>query len=177
VPVLCSLQHLSLALPFTMVNPTYCITALKTGICMDSSCPMRHDITRCKLCHCSFPSASLFEHQSGRQHLRNLESAPQLSHPPQMTSNTQFAPPANISPPVGINTSTCDEDPRVNVSGEGGLYFFVEGSGTSANPLFSFTNRNILIEKTNMSSCLSLQTVALTPPRGSWCELLWSIYS
>ncbi|KAF8500416.1 hypothetical protein F5888DRAFT_1682082 [Russula emetica] len=161
-----------------MVNPTYCIAALKMGICTDSSCPMRHDRTRCELCNCSFSHASLFQHQSGRQHLRNVTSTgPQQSSPSQMTSNIQSAPPANISPQVGVNTSTCDTDPRVNVSGESGLYFFVEGSGTSANPFFSFANRYILIEKTDLPSVLSLQSVALTPPLGSWCELPWSLYS
>jgi hypothetical protein len=161
-----------------MVNPTYdCIAALKMGICTDSNCPMRHDRTRCELCNCSFSAASLFQHQSGRQHLRNVASTGPQQYPPQMTSNIQSASPANISPPIGVNTSSCYTDPRVNVSGEGGLYFFVEGSGTSANPFFTFTNRNILIEKTNLSSCLSLQSVALTPPLGSWCELLWSLYS
>jgi hypothetical protein len=161
-----------------MVNPAYCVMALRMGICTDSSCRMRHDVTRCELCNCSFPPGSLFQHQSGRQHLRNVASTgPQQSPPSQMTSNIQPAPPASISPPVEVNMSTCDTDPRVNVSGEGGLYFFVEGSGTSANPFFSFTNHNILIEKTDLSSGLSLQSVALTPPLGSWCELLWSLYS
>lgn len=36
------------------VVKTYCITALRMGVCTDSSCPMRHDITRCELCNCSF---------------------------------------------------------------------------------------------------------------------------
>jgi hypothetical protein len=146
----------------------------------DSSRPMRNGSTRCKLCDCiiSSDSASLFRHQSGRRHRLNVASTgPQRSPPSQLTSNIQSAPPTNISPPVGVNICTYGSDPRVNVSGEDGLYFFVEGSGTSANPFFSFTNRNILIEKTNMSSCLSLQAVALTRPLGSWCELLWSLYS
>lgn len=76
--------------------------------------------------------------------------------------------------------STCDTDPRVNVTGEGGLYFFVEGSGTSGDPFFFNNNRNILIEKANLpSGHLSIQSVDLTPPPslGSWCELLWSLYS
>ncbi len=159
-----------------MVNTTHCATTLRRGICTDRSCPMRHDITRCELCNCSFPPASLSEHQSGRQHLQNVASSnskPQRSPPSKIASKIQAAQPANISPPVGVNISTCDTDPRVNVSGEDGFYFFVEGSGTSANPLFSFTNRNVLIEKTNLSSCLSLQSVVLTPL--SWCELLRSL--
>jgi hypothetical protein len=156
-----------------MVTTTHCITALRGGICRDSNCPMRHDVSRCEICDCTFPPASDLEHQSGRQHLRNLASTgPRQSPPSQMTSNIWSAPPANtISPQAGANISTCDTDPRVNVSGEDGLDFFVEGSGTSANPSFSFTNRNIIIEKTNLSSCLILQSIALTPPRGSWCEL------
>jgi len=168
----------SFALPFAMVKSGYCTTAQSGGICTDSRCSKLHDVIRCEPCNCSFPSGSLQQHESGRQHLRNVASTgPQQSHPSQMTSNIQSAPPTNISTPVGVNTSTCDTDPRVNVSGEGGLYFFVEGSGTSANPFFSITNHNILIEKTNLSSSLSLQSVALIPPLGSWCELLWSLYS
>jgi hypothetical protein len=161
-----------------MVDPTYCIKALRRGICTDSSCPMRHDITRCEVCDCSFPHFSLSQHQSGKQHLRNVASTasgPQQSPFSKMTSNIWSAPPANISPPAGVNIPTCDTDPRINVSGEGGLYFFVEGSGTPGNPLFSVTNRNILIEKTNLSSSLSFQCVALTPPLGSWCELVWLV--
>ena len=139
---------------------------------------MRHDRkrARCELCNCSFSSADLLRHQNGRRHLQNAASTgPQQSHSLQMSSNIRSAPPANISPPVGINISNCDTDPRVNVSGEGGLYFFVEGSGTSGNPFLSFTNHNIIIEKTNMRTGISLQSVALTPPLGSWCELLWSL--
>jgi len=163
----------SFALPFTMVNPTYCIIALRLGFCSDSSCAMRHDITRCELCNCSFPPASLSQHQNGKQHFRNVASTGHQESPPsQMTSVIQSSPPANISPPLEVNLPTCDTDPRVNVSDEGGLYFFVEGSGTSANPFFSITNHNILIEKTNLPSGLSLRSVALTPPLGSRCELL-----
>lgn len=92
-----------------------------------------------------------------------------------MTSNIRSAPPANIPQPVGVDIPTFDTDPRVNVSGEGGLYFSVEGSGTPGIPLFSPTNRNILIKKTNLRSGLSLQSVTLTPPLGSWCGLVWSL--
>jgi hypothetical protein len=149
-----------------------------TGIYTDSSYPMRKGPkqARCILCNCYFEYADLSRHQNGRRHLRNVESTGfQQSHPSQMTSNIQSALPANISPPVGVNISTCYTDPRVKVSGEGGLYFFVEGSGTSGNPI---SNHNILIEKTNLpSGYLSLKSLALTPPLGSWFELLWSLYS
>jgi hypothetical protein len=142
---------------------------------------MRNGSARCQLCNCILSSADLFRHQNGKRHRRNVESARlQQDHLSPWTSNLQSAPPANISPPVGINISTCDTDPRVNVTGEAGLYFFVEGSGTSENAFFSDNNHNILIEKTNLpSGRLSIQSLDLTPPSSldSWCELLWSLYS
>jgi hypothetical protein len=173
-----ALQHLSFALPFTMVNRTCCTKALRRGICTESSCPMRHDISHCELCDCSFPHGSLFEHQNGKQHLRNAATTgPQPSTPSQLTSIIRSAPPATLPLPVGLNIPACDTDPRVNVSSEGGLYFFVEGSGTPGIPLFSFSNRTILIEKTDLSSSLSIQSVALKPPLDSWCESGWSLFS
>lgn len=160
-------------LPFAMVRPSsrpsYCSTALRGGTCTDNKCSKLHDLIRCEPCNCSFPPPSLQEHQNGRQHLRNALNRPQ---PSPLTPAIQSALPANILPPTGgtSTVSTCDTDPRVEVSSEDGLDFFAEGSGTSTNPSFSSTNHNILIEKTNMSSCLSLQSVTLRPFLGSWCE-------
>ena len=165
--------------------------------------PMRSGTSRCMLCDCYLSFAEVSNHENGKRHLQKVASSPWIqpfqhapkrqktnkhsrktktkthrTHPSQMTSNVQSAPPANISPPVGVNMSTCDTDPRVHVSGEGGLYFFVEGSGTSGNPVFLFSTRNILIEKTNLpSGHLSLLSLVLTPPRGSWCDLLWPPHS
>lgn len=158
----------SFALPFTMVS--YCIHAQSEGTCTDGGCSMRHDSIRCELCNCSFPPASLQQHQSGKQHLRNVASnGAQPSPPPQLPPTIQSVP-ASISPKEEGNTSTSDTDSRVNISGEGGLDFFVEGSGTSADPFFPSTNHNISIERTNASSNLSLQSITLRPPLGSWCE-------
>ena len=147
-------------------RPSYCPTALRGGTCTDIKCSKLHDLIRCEPCNCSFPPPSLQEHRNGRQHLRNVLNRPQPSPP---SPTIRSAPPANVLPPAG-GTSTCDTDPRVEVSGEDGLDFFVEGSGTSTNPSFSSTNHNISIEKTNMSSSLSLQSVTLRPFIGSWCE-------
>jgi hypothetical protein len=160
----------SFALPFAMVG-SICSTALRGGTCTDSSCSMRHDLIRCEPCNRSILSTSLQEHRSGKQHLRNVASSGARPSPPSQTASTSLStPPANTSPPVG-GIPIHDTDPRVNVSGEGGLDFTVEGSGTSATPLFSSTNHKISIEKTNVSSNLSLQSITLRPSLGSWCEL------
>jgi hypothetical protein len=157
-----------------MVRPPrspYCTTAQRGGICTDSRCSKLHDVIRCDPCDCSFPSGSLQQHESGRQHLQNVApSGSRPSAPSQTASTIQPALPANISPPAVGNTSRRDRDPRVNVSGEDCLDFFVEGSGASTNPFFPPTTHRIWIEKTNMSSSLSLQAVTLTPFLGSWCE-------
>ncbi len=154
-----------------MVRSSYCITAQRGGTCNNSKCSLRHDVMRCELCNCSFPLGSLLQHETGRHHLQNVESnGARSSAPSQRTSTIQPTLPADISPPAGGNTSTRDTDPRVNVSGEDGLYFLVEGSGAPTNPFFPPNTRKILIEKTNESSSLSLQTINLTPPFGSWCE-------
>jgi hypothetical protein len=163
----------SFALPFVMVGSRsgYCTTAQRGRICTDSTCSKLHDVIRCEPCNCSFPSGSLQQHESGRQHLQNVASRRSRPSAPSQTAPTiQPAMPANISPPAGGGTSTRGTDPRVSVSGEGGLDFSVEGSGASTNPFFPPTTHKIRIEKTNMSSSLSLQAVALTPYLGSWCE-------
>ena len=129
---------------------------------------MPHDPIRCEPCNCSFHPNLLQQHQNGRQHLRNVLKTAQPSESPPATT-IQSPPPAGISPSA-VDTSTCDTDPRVRVSGEDGLDFFVEGSGTSANPSFSSINHNISIEKTNMTSSLSFQSMTLRPSLGSWCE-------
>ena len=131
---------------------------------------MPHGQIRCEPCNCSFHPNSLQQHQNGRQHLRNVLKRAQPPESPSPPATTiQSPPPADISPSAAY-TSTRDTDPRVKVSGENGLNFFVEGSGTSTNPSFSSTNHNISIERTNMSSCLSLQSITLRPSLGSWCE-------
>lgn len=76
-------------------------------------------------------------------------------------------PTANISPP-SENTSTSVADPRVTVSGEEGLDFVVEGSGTETNPSFSSIAHSISIEKTSVSSSLSVESVAFSPSPSSW---------
>jgi hypothetical protein len=129
---------------------------------------MRHDPIHCEPCNCSVCPGSLQQHQNGRQHLRNVLKRAQPSESPP-ASTTRSAPPADISPST-VDTSTRDTDPRVKVSGEDGLDFFLGGSGTSANPSFASTSHNISIERTNMSSCLSLQSITLRPSLGSWCE-------
>lgn len=141
---------------------------------------MRNGSTRCELCKCIISVAGLSDHQNGKRHLRNVAASTvaastglEESDPSQMTFIVQSAPPANISP-----LSTCDSDPRVHVSGERGLSFLAKGSGTSGHPVFFSTTGNILVEKTNLpSGDLFLQSLALTPPQGSWCELLWPLYS
>jgi hypothetical protein len=160
----------SFALPFAMVSP-YCITAQRGGICTDSTCSKLHDIVRCETCNCSFPRGSLQQHKSGRQHLSNVASSrSRRSAPSQRPSTIQPALHANISPPAGGNTPTRNTDPRVKVSGEDGLDFFVEGSGASTNPFFPPTTHTIRIEKANTRTGVSLKAVTLTPSLGSWCE-------
>jgi hypothetical protein len=150
---------------------SFCTTALRGGTCRDSGCSMRHDLIRCEPCNCALPPTSLQQHRSGRQHLRNITSnRAQPSPPSQAASTIQSSPPANAPPPLEGITSTCDTDPRVNVSGKDGLDFTVEGSRTLEGPLFSSTNHSISIEKTDMSSSLSLQSITLRPFLGSWCE-------
>jgi hypothetical protein len=156
-----------------MVKSGYCTTAQRGGICTDSRCSKLHDVIRCEPCNCSFPSGSLQQHESGRQHLQNVASSRSRTSALLRTAPTiQPTRPANILPPAGGNTSQAARgtDPRVNVSGEDGVDFSVEGSGTSTNPFFPSTTHRIRIEKTNMSSCLSLQPVTLTPSLSSWCE-------
>ena len=192
--------HKSLACFFLPTSlPYLCSHSSSQAKCLPSApisnYPMRNGTTRCELCKCYISIAELSQHQNGKRHRRNVASAgpaelfqhqngkrhrrnvastgPQQSDPSQMTSIIQSAPPANIPP-----LSNCDMDPRVHVSGEGGLDFSAEGSGTSGNPVFFSTTRNILIKKTNLpSGDLFLQSLALEPAQGSWCELLWPLYS
>lgn len=161
----------SFALPFAMVRSSYCKTAQRGGTCTDRTCSMRHDVIHCELCNRSFPSGSLRQHESGRQHLQNVASSRSRAPATSRTAPTvQPVPPANISPPAGGNTSTVVTDPRVKVSSEDGLDFFVEGSGAPTNPFFPPATRKIRIERTNKSSCPVLRGVTLTPSLGSWCE-------
>jgi len=148
-----SLQHHRFALPFSMVK----------------SRSKPHHAIRCEPCNCSLTPGSLQQHESGRQHLQNVASSGSRPSAPSQTASTIRPALSNISPPAGSNTSTPDTDPRVHVSGEDGLDFFVEGSGAPTNPYFPATTHRIWIEKTNTSSSLSLRAVTLTP-FGSWCD-------
>jgi hypothetical protein len=82
--------------------------------------------------------------------------------------------PQITSPPSEGNTSITKTgaDPRVIVSGEGGVDFIVEGKGTTAYPDFPAANRNITIEKTEVLSSLSVEsmTLAYSPGQCQWCE-------
>ncbi|KAI9452272.1 hypothetical protein F5148DRAFT_514946 [Russula earlei] len=154
-----------------MVRPGYCLTVLQGGICTDNACSRRHDVLRCDPCKCSFPPSSFRQHQSGKQHRLNvaLNGSPNPGTSPQSPpcqstpSNPQSATPSNLPPSEG-NTSTLDMDPRVTVSGQDGLDFIVEGSGTGEHPSFSSTSQTIVIEKTDVSSSVSVLSLALSPP-------------
>jgi hypothetical protein len=64
-------------------------------------------------------------------------------------------------------------DPRVTVSHEDGLDFFVEGTGSATHPAFSSINHTLSIEKIGIGvkSALSVESVTLSPPSGSWYEI------
>ncbi|KAH9988788.1 hypothetical protein BJV74DRAFT_459911 [Russula compacta] len=106
----------------------YCITAQKGGTCTDSKCSKDHGVIYCEPCDCYFPTSSLQQHRSGKQHLRNAAS----SHPSKtgtlrpsppsqpVSSGLQSLSPANPSPLSRSHASTPDVNPRVTVSGQGG---------------------------------------------------------
>lgn len=159
----------SFPLPFAMVRNPYCATEQRGAICTNRKCRNHSDEIRCETCNCSFSRSSLKQHESGKRHLGNVASSGSRPLAPLQTASViQPALPANISSPAGGNTSIQDADPLINVSGEED--FFVEGSGTSINPFFPPTIHKFRIEKTNMSSSLSLQAVTVTPLLNSWCE-------
>ena len=151
-----------------MVKSPYCIIAQRGSVCTDSTSSMLDDVIRCKPCNYSFPLDSLQQHESGRQPLCNIKSSgSRLSAPSRTTSYIQHALPANISPPAGV---TLAYPPGTQIdgsmSGEDGHDFFVEGSRASENPFFPHGTHNNWIEKTDMSSSLSIIAVTLTPSLG-----------
>jgi|SRR5579863_5358314 len=135
---------------------------------------------RCEACDCSFSSTSFQQHQRGRQHLRNvalnghpapgapLQPSPSPSH--LAWSNPQPGPPQATSPPSVGNPPIPGADPRVTVSHEDGLDFITEGTGSAAHPAFSSINHTVSIKTTDVKSFLSVESVTLSPPSGSWYE-------
>ena len=103
----------------------YCITARKGGTCTDSGCLKDHGVIYCKQCDCYFPTSSLQQHRSGKQHLGNIASAGTLrpSPPSQpVSSKLQSLSPANSSPLSRSRSiaSTPAVNPGVTASGQGG---------------------------------------------------------
>jgi len=136
---------------------------------------------RCEACDCSFPVSSFQQHQSGKQHLQNVapngnpvpgaprEPSPSPSH--SAWSNLRSTPPQATSPPSVGHPPVRAADPRVAVSHENGLDFFVEGTGPATHPTFSSINHTLSIEITSVRSALSVESVTLSPPSGSWYEI------
>ncbi len=162
----------------------YCSTALAGGTCMDNACPDRHDISRCEPCGCSFPAGILGQHRSGRRHLRNVAANatpnPVTPHePPPTSSNLPSSQPPSLpsasSPAFSVPEPTpVTSDPRVTVSHEGGLDLTAEGTETTGQLSFPLVEQTILIEKTEVSSSLSMPVVRLIHPTdtpASWCGL------
>jgi hypothetical protein len=170
--------------------PPYCATELQGDKCTDSWCQYRHDILRCELCGRSFPAPLLQQHENGKLHLSNVHLSGLLSDQRDTTSIDQWTSPpsspfesASLSsepqmtpPPSEGNTSITKTgagvDPRVIVSGEGGVDFIVEGKGTAAYPKFLVAKRKITIEKTEVVSSLSVEslTLAYSLDECRWCE-------
>lgn len=135
---------------------------------------------RCDACDCFFPVGSLRQHQSGKQHLQNVapnghpvpraprQPSPSPSH--SAWSNLQSPPPQATSPPSVGHPPVRAANPRVTVSHEGGLDFFVEGTGSATHPAFSSINHTLLIDIPGVRSALSVESVTLSPPSGSWYE-------
>jgi hypothetical protein len=137
---------------------------------------------RCEACDCSFSPSSFQQHQRGKQHLRNVASnghpspgaSQQLSTSSYHSgrSNPQFVPSQATSPPsVGVPPIRTT-DPRVTVSHQDGLDFVVEGTRSATPPVFSSINHTVSIEKTGVTSSLSVESVTISPSSGSWYECL-----
>lgn len=162
--------------------PLYCAPELQGDKCTDSRCRYRHDILRCELCRRSFPAALLNQHENGKLHLSNVHLSGLLSPVDQWTSlpspsfqSASLSPqPQIISPPSEGNTSITKTgaDPRVIVSGEGGVDLIVEGKGTAAYPDFPVVTCKITIEKTEVVSSLFVEsmTLAYSLDERRWCE-------
>jgi hypothetical protein len=89
-------------------------------------------------------------------------------------SNPQSRTPnhlATIRGNTSITTKT-GADPRVIVSGEGGVDFVVKGKGTTAHPNFFVAKCKITIEKTEVVSSLSVESMILAYSQDGcrWCE-------
>ena len=160
--------------------PAYCATELQGAKCTDDRCQYRHDIIRCEPCGRSFPASLLNQHESGKLHFWTVHyssgpsdnSGTPAQHSPSGSSpsSPQTAPSQTIlSPSSGDSTATVP-DPRVIVSAEGGLNFFVEGMGTVGSPFFPVMSRDISIEKTTVVSSLSVESMTLKSSPAQWCE-------
>jgi hypothetical protein len=156
----------------------YCATTLQGATCVNSRCPYNHDVFHCELCERSFPASLLVQHQSAQLHLRNVAAngspvpstprSPPLSQSP--FSDLLSAPLANSYRPSGRTTPAPEVDPRVTVSDEGGLNFVVDGTGTADNPSFPSISHTIVVEKTDVTSSLTVQSMKLIPSPNPWCE-------
>jgi hypothetical protein len=144
----------------------YCPTAIRGGTCTDNECPKRHDILRCEPCNCYFPAPLLGQHESGKNHLRNVASRPGPSSvPPESPQDTSLASGSDVPTPAA--------DPRVTVSDEGGLDFLVEQTGNAENPSFSSVSFTIFINRTEFPSSLLVKSLTLDPLPNPWCEPIW----
>ncbi len=160
--------------------PAYCATELQGAKCTDDRCQYRHDIIRCEPCGRSFPASLLNQHQSGKLHFWTVHyssgpstnSGTPAQHSPSGSSpsSPQTAPSQTILSPSSGDSSTTVPDPRVIVSAEEGLNFFVEGKGTVGSPSFPVMSRNISIEKTTVVSSLSVESMTLKSSPAQWCE-------
>ena len=157
----------------------YCATKLQGATCVNGRCPYNHDIFHCVPCGRSFPALLLVQHQSSQQHLRNVAakgssvpSTPRSAPLSQSSFSDLLSAPtasANTNRPSGRNTPARDVKPRVIVSDEGGLDFVVDGTGSADKPSFPSISHNIDIEKTDVISRLTVQSMKLTPSPNPWC--------
>ena len=177
--------------------PPYCSTELQGIKCTETWCQYRHDIIRCELCQRSFPASLINQHENGKLHLGNvyLNSlllptdsrvpadadgwdtapvgplvSPQTPAPQPASLRTQSSTPqltSTGSPRSSFATVTA---PRITVSGENGLDFVVEGTGTTTCPCFPVVRDNISIEKTTVVSSLSVESMTLESSPSQWCE-------
>ena len=177
--------------------PPYCSTELQGIKCTETWCQYRHDIIRCELCQRSFPASLINQHENGKLHLGNVylnspllptdsrvpadpdgwdtapigpRVLPQTPAPQSASSRTQSSPPQLMSTPSPRNSFATVTAPRVIVSGENGLDFVVEGTGTTTCPCFPIVSDNISIEKTTVVSSLSVVSMTLASSPSQWCE-------
>ena len=167
----------------------YCSTTLQGATCVNSRCPYSHDVFHCEPCGRSFPASLLVQHHRAQKHLRNIASnangssvsstprSPPLSQ--SAFSDLLSAPSAYTSRPLASrpNTPTLNADPRVTVSDGDGLNLVVKGTGTADNPSFPSISHTIVIEKTDVISSLTVQSMKLKPSPNRLCVLVWLLYS